>query len=142
MVFIGGRDRALFGWNADTGEFMFAKRYCHGSEISAVDIMRSSGLIVTGSRDKTVKVWTLDSSYSSNGDSSGGSADERPYEPPNPRGRAFPTAVNTLSVGDRVWSLAADPIGQKVRSFSHIFFHFSNILKCSISKSPIFTFPN
>ena len=107
---------------------MFAKRYCHGSEISAVDIMRSSGLIVTGSRDKTVKVWTLDSSYGSNGDSSGGSADERPYEPPNPRGRAFPTAVNTLSIGDRVWSLAADPIGQKVCLGQSIFHSFVALL--------------
>ena len=59
----GGRDRALFGWNAETGEFMFSKRFCHGSEVSAVDIMTRHGLIVTGSRDKTVKIWTLDNSY-------------------------------------------------------------------------------
>ena len=88
---------------------MFAKRYCHGSEISAVDVMRTSNLVITGSRDKTVKIWTLDSYNSS--DSSGGSADERPsYE----RGRAFPKVVNTLHLMDRVWSLAADPCGQRI----------------------------
>jgi len=109
----GGRDRALFGWNAETGEFMFSKRFCHGSEVSAVDIMTRHGLIVTGSRDKTVKIWTLDNSYlsSSGGDSSGGSADERAYDP---KGRTFPQTVNTLNLRDRVWSLAADPGGRRV----------------------------
>jgi len=120
----GGRDRALFGWHAETGEFMFAKRYCHGSEVSAVDITKhptssAGGLIVTGSRDKTVKVWTLRQSHSSSDEGSGsaGSAEETEetggglYKGHQGHGgrRVFPRAVSTFNLSDRVWSLAADP---------------------------------
>ena len=103
----GGRDRSLQGWNSETGEFLFAKRYCHGSEVSAVDIIRTSGLLVTGSRDHTVKVWTLDPYSASSGGSSGqDSSDERPsYE----RASTFPSLSATLNLGDRIWSLAANP---------------------------------
>merc|ERR1711997_657937 len=80
----GGRDKSLQGWNSHTGEFLFAKRYCHGSEVSAVDIIRSSGLLVTGSRDRTVKIWRLNPfSGSSSGASSGpDSSDDAPEELP------------------------------------------------------------
>ena len=105
----GGRDKTLQGWNSETGEFLFAKRYCHGSEVSAVDIIRSSGLLVTGSRDRTVKIWTLDPYSASSGGSSGpASSDERPsYE----RASTFPSLSATLNLGDRIWSLAANPYG-------------------------------
>ena len=36
----GGRDRNLVCWDSASGEFLFAKRYCHGSEVSAVDVAR------------------------------------------------------------------------------------------------------
>ena len=49
--------------------------------------------------------------FFSGGDSSGGSADERAYDP---KGRTFPQTVNTLNLRDRVWSLAADPGGRRV----------------------------
>ena len=49
--------------------------------------------------------------FYSGGDSSGGSADERAYDP---KGRTFPQTVNTLNLRDRVWSLAADPGGRRV----------------------------
>lgn len=104
----GGRDKTLQGWNSETGEFLFAKRYCHGSEVSAVDIIRSSGLLVTGSRDRTVKIWRLNPfSGSSSGASSGPeSSDERPsYE----RASTFPSLSATLNFGDRIWSLTANP---------------------------------
>jgi len=103
----GGRDKTLQGWNSETGEFLFAKRYCHGSEVSAVDIIRSSGLLVTGSRDRTVKIWNLDPYSASSGGSSGpDSSDERPsYE----RASTFPSLSATLNFGDRIWSLAANP---------------------------------
>lgn len=103
----GGRDRSLQGWNSETGEFLFAKRYCHGSEVSAVDIIKNSGLLVTGSRDRTVKIWTLDPYFTSSGGSSGpDSSDERPsYE----RASTFPSLSATLNFGDRIWSLAANP---------------------------------
>ena len=102
----GGRDKTLQGWNSETGEFLFAKRYCHSSEVSAVDIIRSSGLLVTGSRDRTVKIWTLDP-YSASGGSSGpDSSDERPsYE----RSSTFPSLSATLNLGDRIWSVSANP---------------------------------
>ena len=28
-------------WDSASGEFLFAKRYCHGSEVSAVDVARA-----------------------------------------------------------------------------------------------------
>ena len=103
----GGRDKTLQGWNSETGEFLFAKRYCHGSEVSAVDIIKNSGLLVTGSRDRTVKIWNLDPYSASSGGSSGPeSSDERPsYE----RASTFPSLSATLNFGDRIWSLAANP---------------------------------
>jgi len=103
----GGRDKTLQGWNSETGEFLFAKRYCHGSEVSAVDIIKNSGLLVTGSRDRTVKIWNLNPFSSSSGGSSGPeSSDERPsYE----RASTFPSLSATLNFGDRIWSLAANP---------------------------------
>lgn len=103
----GGRDKSLQGWNSETGEFLFAKRYCHGSEVSAVDIIRSSGLLVTGSRDRTVKIWSLDPYSAGSGGSSGpDSSDERPsYE----KASTFPSLSATLNFGDRIWSLAANP---------------------------------
>ena len=37
-----------------TGEFLFARRYCHGGEISALDV--SGQIIVSGSRYGTASV--------------------------------------------------------------------------------------
>ena len=40
LLVSGGRDRNLVCWDSASGEFLFAKRYCHGSEVSAVDVAR------------------------------------------------------------------------------------------------------
>jgi len=80
MVVSGGRDRSLFGWSSKTGEFLFARRYCHAGEISAVDVTGLGQIIVSGSRDKTLGVWALQENFN-------------------------PALVKQLAVGDRVWSL-------------------------------------
>lgn len=90
LLVSGGRDRTMVGWNSLTGEFLFAKRYCHTGEISAVDVCPGSATIVTGSRDQTMKIWTLDSNS------------------------GFPVLQSTVNIADRIWSLAADPSGSAV----------------------------
>ncbi len=57
LLLSGSRDANLIGWDAGSGEFLFAKRYCHRGDISAIDVVRD--VVVTGSRDTTVKVWSL-----------------------------------------------------------------------------------
>jgi hypothetical protein len=52
LVVSGGRDQSLFGWSSVTGDFSFAKRYCHGSEVSAVDVARGGAVVISGSRDR------------------------------------------------------------------------------------------
>ena len=59
MVVSGGRDKSLCGWNANSGHFLFARRYCHAGEITAVDVAARGQVIVTGSRDKHMIVWNL-----------------------------------------------------------------------------------
>jgi len=78
MVVSGGRDRSLCGWSSRTGEFLFARRYCHGGEISALDV--SGQIIVSGSRDRTLGIWAVDEEYN-------------------------PIIVKQINVGDRIWSL-------------------------------------
>ncbi|XP_059084344.1 F-box/WD repeat-containing protein 4-like [Tigriopus californicus] len=91
IIVSGGRDRALVGWQSETGRFLFAKRNCHQSEISAVDLVTNSGVIVTGSRDKLVKIWSYDASKDN-----------------------FPALYETIDTADRVWSLEANPMGDCV----------------------------
>jgi len=106
----------LFGWNALTGEFSFAKRYCHGSEVTAVDITNLGSVVVTGSRDKTVKIWSLlplDNCVNHNLNTninSNKNLKRRNSSISTP----MPTLANTVDIGDRIWSLAADPISDVV----------------------------
>jgi hypothetical protein len=46
LVVSGGRDQSLFGWSSVSGEFSFAKRYCHGSEVSAVDVAGGGSIVI------------------------------------------------------------------------------------------------
>ena len=127
LLVSGGRDRNLVCWDSASGEFLFAKRYCHGSEVSAVDVARadySHQTIVTGSRDRTVKIWTLchdgendhcnsnnriSSSNNKNSDFVGCKRNNYTQHMDN-----FPALSGTVDIGDRVWSLAADPGGLRV----------------------------
>lgn len=84
MVVSGGRDRSICGWSARTGEFLFARRYCHAGEVTAVDVTARGRIIVSGSRDRTLGVWALQEDLS-------------------------PFLVNQMGVGDRVWSLSVCP---------------------------------
>jgi len=90
MVVSGGRDRALCGWGASRGEFLFARRNCHAGEITAVDVTGRGGIVVTGSRDRTCLVWALQE------------------DPARDRG-LVPIPAVRLEAGDRVWSVAASP---------------------------------
>eukprot|EP00092_Neocalanus_flemingeri_P040849 GFUD01044469.1.p1 GENE.GFUD01044469.1~~GFUD01044469.1.p1 ORF type:complete len:420 (+),score=88.33 GFUD01044469.1:102-1361(+) len=91
MVVSGGQDRSLCAWNADSGKFLFARRYCHGGEISAVDVTARGAVIISGSRDKNVLVWNI-------------------REDPD-RDALHPVEVHSIWVEDRVWSVAANDMG-------------------------------
>jgi len=89
LVVSGGRDKTLVGWRQYGGrhyEFAFAKRYCHGSEVSAVDVADKGSIVISGSRDQLVKVWRL--------------ADDD-----------FLSPISTINIGDRIWSLATSKAG-------------------------------
>ena len=92
MVVSGGRDRSLCGWSAHSGQFLFARRYCHAGEINAVDVAARGHAIVTGSRDKHVIVWNL-------------------QEDQDREGALLPVPVHRTCVEDRVWSVAANNTG-------------------------------
>ena len=92
MVVSGGRDRALCGWSAYSGQFLFARRYCHAGEITAVDVSARGHVIVTGSRDKHVIVWNL-------------------QEDPDRDTALLPVPVHRSCVEDRVWSVATNNTG-------------------------------
>jgi len=89
MVVSGGRDRSLCAWSASSGEFLFARRYCHGGEITAVDVTGHGSVIVSGSRDKTVLVWAVQA---------------------DPVKEALlPVLAWQHSVEDRVWAVSVSP---------------------------------
>jgi len=94
LLVSGGRDAALVGWRADSGEFLFAKRYCHGGEVSAVDTAAGNRVVLTGSRDRTVKVWSLRGVDSFNC-------------------TVTPELIFDKDLGDRIWSLACDRTGER-----------------------------
>jgi len=91
MVVSGGRDRSLCAWSANSGEFLFARRYCHGGEITALDVTARGAVLVTGSRDKNILVWNI-------------------QEDPD-RDALIPVPVQRTCVEDRVWSVAANDLG-------------------------------
>jgi len=84
MVVSGGRDRSLCAWSASSGEFLFARRYCHGGEVTAVDVTAHGSVIVTGSRDTSVLVWGVQVDHDA----------------------LMPVPVRRHAVEDRVWSVA------------------------------------
>ena len=84
LIVSGGRDKTLVGWtqgaNRHSYEFKFARRYCHGSEVSAVDVADRGSIVISGSRDQSVKIWKV--------------------------GQDHIIPVSNINIGDRVWSLA------------------------------------
>lgn len=89
MVVSGGRDRSLCAWSSSSGEFLFARRYCHGGEITAVDVTAHGSVIVTGSRDRNVLVWAV--------------------QPDPAHDSLLPVLAWRHEVGDRVWSVSVSP---------------------------------
>ncbi|XP_023322974.1 F-box/WD repeat-containing protein 4-like isoform X2 [Eurytemora carolleeae] len=83
MLVSGGRDRSICAWNSATGDFMFARRYCHNSEITAVDVTGKGRILVSGSRDKSIIVWRIEQ--------------EQEFKP---------ILVKQLGINERVWSLS------------------------------------
>ncbi|XP_047114664.1 F-box/WD repeat-containing protein 4-like isoform X2 [Schistocerca piceifrons] len=55
------RDAAICGWSCATGELLFAQTSSHTSNIDAVDC--NGVVLITGSRDRTVKLWTAADDY-------------------------------------------------------------------------------
>ena len=92
MVVSGGRDRSLCGWSANSGHFLFARRYCHAGEITAVDVAARGHIIVTGSRDKHVLVWSL-------------------QEDPERDSALLPVPVSRTNIEERVWCVSTSSSG-------------------------------
>ena len=122
LVVSGGRDHSLLGWNASTGDFSFARRYCHSSEVSAVDVSCGGSVVVSGSRDQTVKIWNFGSNDCSNENSNAvinQSITNRNSNNINnnnntKNGASSPNLCATFNFGDWIWSLAADPFDVQV----------------------------
>ena len=92
------RDRSLCAWSASSGEFLFARRYCHGGEVTAVDVTAHGSVIVTGSRDTSVLVWGIQVDHDA----------------------LMPVPMRRHAVEDRVWSVAVSSGTQQVFFFSKI----------------------
>ena len=92
MIYHHFRDRSLCAWSASSGEFLFARRYCHGGEVTAVDVTAHGSVIVTGSRDTTVLVWGIQVDHDA----------------------LMPVPVRQHAVEDRVWSVAVSSGPQQV----------------------------
>ena len=92
------RDRSLCAWSASSGEFLFARRYCHGGEVTAVDVTAHGSVIVTGSRDTSVLVWGIQVDHDA----------------------LMPVPMRRHAVEDRVWSVAVSSGTQQVFFFENL----------------------
>ena len=130
----GGRDRSLVAWESQTGNFLFAKRYCHGAEITAVDIVSANHqgqVVITGSSDGTVKFWAAadnnreninpnENMNHSNNNNRRWNNNRNPNNNNNNTNRnnrndyGYPWLAQTSLINDRIWSLAANPISDQV----------------------------
>lgn len=104
-----GRDCAMVGWNSDTGEFLFAKRYCHREEVTAVDYVPNHQIVISGSRDQRVRVWNMNS-VNKLQENKNMDYLNKESEITN---SLYPTPIKAIDVGDRIWSLAASPDGSR-----------------------------
>ncbi|XP_064465761.1 F-box/WD repeat-containing protein 4-like [Ornithodoros turicata] len=57
LVVSGGNDGSLWIWTSSDGLYLHNRWRCHTQAINSVDY--GDKVVVTGSRDRTVKVWTL-----------------------------------------------------------------------------------
>ena len=120
LVVSGGRDQSLFGWSSLTGDFSFAKRYCHGSEVSAVDVSCGGSVVISGSRDRTVKSGSLFSTNNENSNivinnkNSNNNISNNNNKNNSNYSSSSPNLVSTVDFGDRIWSLTADPFDRQV----------------------------
>lgn len=92
LVVSGCREGSLFGWHSDTGKTLFCYVNVHTEDTQCVDFHHN--LMVSGSRDATLKILSMDEQYNSN----------------QPRA--------TLRAEDRVWSVAMAPDGSTFASGS------------------------
>ncbi|CAH1784610.1 unnamed protein product [Owenia fusiformis] len=84
----GARDGSVACWDRSTGSSLFSNREQHQSDVNGIDIV--DNVIVSGSRDSTVKISRLDNA-----------------------GDNWQTSIN---LGERVWSLAISPDKQSFAS--------------------------
>lgn len=82
------RDGSVWIWNKKFNRNVVHYENCHKSEINSVDLYNS--VLVTGSRDKYCKMWTLNLD-----------------EPQNPLNNIY-----SVQMMDRVWCTAFSPNGQ------------------------------
>lgn len=59
----GGSDGSFVIWKSHPGSTLHHRRYCHTKAITSVDYCRN--IVVTGSWDKTVKIWSLNEKFAS-----------------------------------------------------------------------------
>lgn len=80
----GCRDGSVCGWSVQSGQLQFHYPCSHKGDFIAVDMCGS--VVVSGSHDKTVKLWRL-----------------------SEQGLVIPEL--NINVGDRVWALSVQPQG-------------------------------
>lgn len=80
----GYRDGSVLGWSSQSGELQFCQPNCHRDDVVAVDMYGS--IVVSGSHDKTVKLWQV-----------------------SEQGLHIPKL--NINVGDRIWALSVQPQG-------------------------------
>ncbi|KAF4522412.1 hypothetical protein B566_EDAN007662 [Ephemera danica] len=80
LLVSGGRDGGVYGWDAVTHDKIFSLPTSHQADVHDVDVCQN--IVLTASRDRTVKVWQVEEQGALN--------------------------LRTTSVGDRVLCVAAD----------------------------------
>lgn len=80
----GYRDGSVCGWSSQSGQLQFRQPHSHRGDVIAVDMCGS--VVVSGSHDKTVKLWRV-----------------------SEQGPVIPKL--SISLGDRVWALSVQPQG-------------------------------
>jgi hypothetical protein len=78
------RDGSVCGWSSQSGQLQFCQPHAHRGDIVAVDMC--GNVVVSGSHDRTVKVWQV-----------------------SEQGLVIPKL--SIDVGDRVWALSFRPQG-------------------------------
>ncbi|KDR10685.1 F-box/WD repeat-containing protein 4 [Zootermopsis nevadensis] len=78
------RDGSVCGWSSNSGQLQFCQRHSHRGDVVAVDMF--GNIVVSGSHDKTVKLWRVSE-------------------------QGLIMLKLNIDVGDRIWAVSVQPQG-------------------------------